>query len=143
MENQALVPGEERDDRVLERGRQLPLEARGGKQAGVGRIGHVAALDQHLRNRREVQPGQVIAGLNGLGLGLSGGVIEGLVGSDSGGPCCGWTALEQATASRPAAMAGGRGLTGVPYCWPLNVLMFSIFHRLPCRTAVTAKSAPA
>src|SRR5215469_13207658 len=79
------------------------------------------------------------------GLGLAGAVMLGLVGSDCGGCWAGGgpAALEQATVSRPTATASSHGLTGAPYCWPLNVSMFSIFHLPPWRTAVTAKSAPA
>ena len=43
---------------LLERGRH--------EQRGVGRVAHVAALDEHLGHRGQVQPGQVVAGLQAV-----------------------------------------------------------------------------
>ena len=44
--------------RLLERGRD--------QQGGVGGVAHVAALDEHLGHRGEVEPGQVVAGLQAV-----------------------------------------------------------------------------
>src|SRR5262249_8397190 len=49
-----------------QRGRQLLLKTGRGQQRRVGRVHHVAALDEHLRDRGEVEPGQVVAELDAV-----------------------------------------------------------------------------
>src|SRR5215469_6599693 len=61
-----LVLAEEGEDRRVERCCELPLEPGRGQQAGIGRVGHVATFDEHLRHRREVQPGQIVAELDAV-----------------------------------------------------------------------------
>ena len=57
---------EGRDPRRDGSGR-LGLPCRRHQQRGVDRVAHVAALDQHLGHRRQVQPGQVVARRHAVG----------------------------------------------------------------------------
>src|SRR5215472_18551305 len=50
------------DEGGLERPRQAPLEPGCGEQPGVGRVAHVAALDQDLRLGGQVEAGEVVPG---------------------------------------------------------------------------------
>src|ERR1700727_2936834 len=57
---------EKANDRRLERPCYPPLEASRRQQPGVGRVAHVSALDQHLGNAGEGEPGQVVPGLDSV-----------------------------------------------------------------------------
>ena len=68
--------GEEGRDGLGHGGGGRLLERRGDEQRGVGGVAHVAALDEHLGHRGEVQPGQVAAGLQ---------AVDAVVGADRHG----------------------------------------------------------
>ena len=55
------TPPQKLRDRLGERLGREPLEGRPDQQRRVGRVAHVPALDQHLRDRGQVEAGEVVA----------------------------------------------------------------------------------
>src|SRR5206468_605426 len=60
-QGEGSASGQEPDDRRGQRGRDGPLHVRPDQERGVGGVAHVAALDQDLRHRGQVEAGQVVA----------------------------------------------------------------------------------